>query len=255
MVQHIYWVWYSIGAVLLLTIGVPDALSFSNGVFLILYALCVIDLIYRNEQENVLSGQSVSRRGQRMWLMAILIWTGGMSVEWIGVHTGWPFGSYSYSYIFGPHLFSVPFTLGFAWIAVVGNAALLSGGGAGFKGKIYRAFKIGTWSLMMDLVLDPVAHDRKFWSWEVTGGFYGVPWTNFISWFVMGGLLSLVIPSLPYNPVLQRKGKMLYQMFILLFGLLAVQAGLYSSAAIAAIGILLAEGRHQYAVRKQVTAV
>ena len=255
MVQLIYWIWYSIGAVLLLTIGVPDALSFSNGMFLILYALCAVDLIFSKDVKNPLSDQSVSWwKKPRFWVMAVVIWTGGMGVEWVGVHTGWPFGSYHYSYLFGPHLFAVPFTLGFAWIAVVGNSALLSGGGAGWKSKGIRAIKTGAWALMMDLVLDPVAHHREFWSWEAVGGFYGVPWTNFVSWFVMGGLLSLFIPPIPKDPVVQRKAKVLYQLFILLFGLLALQAGLYGSAMIAALGILLAEGRHQYAVRKQVSA-
>ncbi|WP_211747417.1 carotenoid biosynthesis protein [Paenibacillus sp. Marseille-Q4541] len=255
MIQLVYWIWYSIGAVLLLTIGVPDALSFSNGLFLILYALSAIDLIFRNYEKNKLSDRSVRWwREPLMWLMAIVIWTGGMAVEWVGVHTGWPFGAYTYSHIFGPHLFAVPFTLGFAWIAVVGNSALLSGGGYGWKSKAMRAMKTGAWALMMDLVLDPVAHHRGFWNWEGAGGFYGVPWTNFISWFVMGGLLSFFIPPIPSDPVIQRRGKTLYQMFILLFGLLAVQAGLYGSGMIAALGILLAEGRHQYAVRKQVSA-
>ena len=49
MVQWVYWVWYAIGAILMLTIGVPEALSFSNGLFLVFYALCVLDLIYQKQ--------------------------------------------------------------------------------------------------------------------------------------------------------------------------------------------------------------
>ncbi|SDW85362.1 carotenoid biosynthesis protein [Paenibacillus sp. PDC88] len=253
MIQIVYWIWYSIGAVLLLTIGVPEYLNFSNGLFLVFYALCALSLVFGRQLNPAMSNQPHEWwRRPAVWLIAFLMWLGGMGVEWLGVHSGWPFGEYSYSFLFGFHVFSVPFTLGFAWIAVVGNAALLSGGGHGVRGRLIRALKVGTWALVMDLVLDPVMHQREFWSWEGVGGFYGVPWTNFASWFIMGAILSLLLPPIDYNPSLQRRGKLLYQMFILLFGLLALQDGLYGSTIIAAVAIFVAEGSHQYAVRKQV---
>ncbi|EBD8094888.1 carotenoid biosynthesis protein, partial [Salmonella enterica] len=59
MIQGLYWAWYIIGATLMLTIGVPDVLSFSNGLFLIFYALYVLDLIYQGRKRTRLSDQSV----------------------------------------------------------------------------------------------------------------------------------------------------------------------------------------------------
>lgn len=255
MIQGLYWAWYIIGATLMLTIGVPEQLSFSNGLFLVFYALYVVELIYQGRRRNVMSDQSVIWKKPGLWVSSAILWLGGMGIEWIGVHTNWPFGEYGYSDFFGVHLFSVPVTLGFAWIAVVGNSALLSGGGSTWKGKLIRAIKTGFWAILLDLVLDPVAHARGFWHWEAPGGFYGVPWTNYISWFIMGAFLSLFLPAMPADRSSLLRAKWLYQLFILLFGLLAWKEGITGSFIIALVGMLLAEGSWFYASRRKIKIV
>ena len=239
----------------MLTIGVPKLLSFSNGLFLVFYALYVVDLIYQGRRRNRMSDQSVIWKQPGLWVSSAILWLGGMGVEWIGVHTNWPFGEYGYSDFFGIHLFSVPLTLGFAWIAVVGNSALLSGGGSTWMGKLIRAIKTGFWAILLDLVLDPVAHARGFWHWEAPGGFYGVPWTNYISWFIMGAFLSLFLPAMPADRSSLLRAKWLYQLFILLFGLLAWKEGITGSFIIALVGMLLAEGSCFYDSRRKIKTV
>lgn len=239
----------------MLTIGVPEQLSFSNGLFLVFYALYVVELIYQGRRRNGMSDQSVIWKKPGLWVSSAILWLGGMGIEWIGVHTNWPFGEYGYSDFFGVHLFSVPVTLGFAWIAVVGNSALLSGGGSTWKGKLIRAIKTGFWAILLDLVLDPVAHARGFWHWEAPGGFYGVPWTNYISWFIMGAFLSLFLPAMPADRSSLLRAKWLYQLFILLFGLLAWKEGITGSFIIALVGMLLAEGSWFYASRRKIKIV
>lgn len=239
----------------MLTIGVPKLLSFSNGLFLVFYALYVVDLIYQGRRRNRMSDQSVIWKQPGLWVSSAILWLGGMGVEWIGVHTNWPFGEYGYSDFFGIHLFSVPLTLGFAWIAVVGNSALLSGGGSSWIGKLIRAIKTGFWAILLDLVLDPVAHARGFWHWEAPGGFYGVPWTNYISWFIMGAFLSLFLPAMPADRSSLLRAKWLYQLFILLFGLLAWKEGITGSFIIALVGMLLAEGSWFYDSRRKIKTV
>ncbi|MFK0524868.1 carotenoid biosynthesis protein [Paenibacillus illinoisensis] len=255
MIQGLYWAWYIIGATLMLTIGVPEQLSFSNGLFLVFYALYVVELIYQGRRRNGMSDQSVIWKQPGLWVSSAILWLGGMGIEWIGVHTNWPFGEYGYSDFFGIHLFSVPVTLGFAWIAVVGNSALLSGGGSTWKGKLIRAIKTGFWAILLDLVLDPVAHARGFWHWEAPGGFYGVPWTNYISWFIMGAFLSLFLPAIPAERSSLLRAKWLYQLFILLFGLLAWKEGITGSFIIALVGMLLAEGSWFYDSRRKIKIV
>jgi putative membrane protein len=202
-----------------------------------------------------MSDQSVIWKKPGLWVSSAILWLGGMGIEWIGVHTNWPFGEYGYSDFFGIHLFSVPVTLGFAWIAVVGNSALLSGGGSTWKGKLIRAIKTGFWAILLDLVLDPVAHARGFWHWEAPGGFYGVPWSNYISWFIMGAFLSLFLPAMPADRSSLLRAKWLYQLFILLFGLLAWKEGITGSFIIALVGMLLAEGSWFYDSRRKVKIV
>lgn len=244
VISRIFWVWYSVGAVLLVFMGVPESLKFSNGLFLVLYAGYALSILYKDEVYNQLSDRSVIRRRPvYLGLAAVLIWLCGMAVEWIGVNSGWLFGSYSYSDVLGPLVMGVPVTLGFAWIAVVVNAFLMSGRrrSAGSPSRVARAAETGTWAVLLDLVLDPVAQQSGYWNWSSAGGFYGVPWSNFLCWFGIGALLSCILPQEPLGPARVRQGKLLYQMILLLFGLVALRQDFWICTAIAAAGILMAE--------------
>lgn len=261
----LFWIWYSIGAILLLTIGVPKVLDFSNGLFLVFYALYALYLCHRADLFYKMSDQSVSVDTKPLWsrliFAGVIIWLGGMALEWLGVHSGWPFGEYSYTSVLGALIYGVPWTLGFAWIGVVAGGVLLSSSSSRQRidnqrhqhTGIYllvRACKVGVWIILLDLVLDPVAHARGFWHWANAGGFYGVPWSNFIAWFVVGGLLSMMLPRLILTVRILRHATFLYQGMLLLFGLLAWQAGIAGSMIAAVIGILLAEGSYRYDTRR-----
>ncbi len=258
----IFWIWYGIGAVLLLTIGVPKMLDFSNGLFLVFYALYALSLIRRSQPQYNMSDWSVSKREtitfSRLLMAAVLMWLGGMALEWMGVHTGWPFGEYEYSSILGGLVFGVPWTLGFAWIAVVSSGILLASGRAvtdSMRARLLRAVQVGVWIIILDLVLDPVADARGFWTWGGDSGFYGVPWSNFIAWFMVGGVLSLTIPIIRLDLSVARQSVFLYQGILFMFGLLAWQQGLIGSVIAGVIGIALAEGSYRYDRRQQVSRV
>lgn len=263
----LFWIWYSIGAILLLTIGVPKVLDFSNGLFLVFYALYALYLIHRADLFKEMSDQSVSSSVKPLWsrliISGVIIWLGGMGLEWLGVHSGWPFGEYEYTSVLGALMYGVPWTLGFAWIGVVAGGVLLSSSSrrdavdphrpATLNQGMYlliRACKVGVWVIILDLVLDPVAHARGFWHWAETGGFYGVPWSNFVAWFIVGGLLSMVLPRLILTLGILRQATFLYQAMLLLFGLLAWQADISGSMIAALIGIILAEGNYRYDTRR-----
>ena len=39
---------------------------------------------------------------------------------------------------------------------------------------------------VIDLLIDPLAaHPFKFWNWIETGSYYGIPFRNFLGWFVV----------------------------------------------------------------------
>lgn len=274
----LFWIWYAIGLALQLTIGVPPILDFSNALFLVFYALYALSLVRHKEVYSKLSDRSVS--GQRavsfsyLIAAAAIMWLSGMSLEWLGIHTGWPFGEYEYTNLLGSLVFGVPWTLGFAWISVVTSgilisSGLLSGNGANhrtvedgqsnqsavarsnWRYRMLRALLVGGWVIIMDLVLDPLAHASGFWHWSsTTGGFYGVPWSNFVAWFLIGGILSLTLPRLTLSRNVHRQAAFMYQAMLLMFGLLAWQKGIGGSAIVAVIGILIAEGSYRYDYRR-----
>lgn len=261
MVRTVFWVWYFIGALLLVLFSIPESLQFSSGLFLIFYAAYAGELVVKSQAGSLMADRSVSSlqelRKPSIWLPGVLIWTGGMAVEWLGVHTGHLFGAYEYSNALGPLFFGVPVTLGFAWIAVVCNAVLLSRdfGQSGWRFLGLRALQVGMWTVLLDLVLDPVAHARGFWTWESGGGFYGVPWSNFAGWLLIGSLLSLLLPNNRISPSAARRGTRLYQAFVILFGLVGLREGLPLCMAIAGLGAALAEGSLRYAGSRQVQKV
>jgi len=250
MIRVLFWGWYFIGALLLIIFSLPESLQFSNGLFLIFYAGYAMKLMYDGLELQIMSDQSVIIAPHPpLGLSAALIWLGGMTVEWVGVHSGKPFGIYEYSDILGPLVYGVPITLGFAWIAVVSSAVLISRefGLTGCRLTVVRALQVGLWTVIMDLVLDPVAHARGFWHWKTDGGLYGVPWSNFIGWFIVGAILSLTFWGIKVTRLSAHRGTRLYQAILILFGLLGLREGLPLCAVIAVLGALLAEGSLRYA--------
>jgi uncharacterized membrane protein len=60
----------------------------------------------------------------------------------------------------------------------------------------------------LDLIIDPVSvHIYKLWSWERGSGYFGIPWQNFLGWYLYGFLATFlfgfVARSIPvtFHPV------------------------------------------------------
>jgi putative membrane protein len=71
----------------------------------------------------------------------------------------------------------------------------------------------------------------------------------------MGAFLSLFLPAMPNDRSSLLRAKWLYQLFILLFGLLALKEGITGSFIIAIAGVLLAEGSWLYDSRRKIKTV
>ena len=117
----------------------------------------------------------------------------GFAVEQLGVHTGLPFGYYRYLGL-GPHVFGVPPLVAVAWAVLLAYTSQML-----TPLSLPRAGKaaIGAaWMVLFDLAIDPLAAGPlKSWVWLQPGGYYGVPWGNFLGWFLLSfGLLYCTRP-------------------------------------------------------------
>ena len=118
------------------------------------------------------------------WAIGLVVVTagGGLAAEAVGVATGYPFGSYSYSASLGPQVFDVPLVVPLAWTRLGGRFAPLVGGLA-----------LAAW----DVALDPqmVAAGRWTWSFPTPAlpGVPGVPLTNYAGWLGVGVVMMAVL--------------------------------------------------------------
>ncbi|SFB86997.1 putative membrane protein [Halobiforma haloterrestris] len=122
------------------------------------------------------------------------------AIEIVGVATDWPYGAFEYAIQLGPMLFdTVPVALPLFFIPLVLNGYLLA------------LLVLGDWSgtplvripaailavVAIDVVLDPAAVAIGFWSFE-SGGFYGVPLSNYGGW-VLSGTVAVALVDLAFD--------------------------------------------------------
>lgn len=113
-------------------------------------------------------------------------------LENLSILTGFPFGHYHYTYYLGPKLFLVPVAIGLAYFGmgylswmlarlILGKLAPAKVGSAVYTIPLLAGFLMVAW----DLTFDPLASTVSgAWIWEQGGGYFGVPFTNFIGWYL-----------------------------------------------------------------------
>jgi uncharacterized membrane protein len=115
----------------------------------------------------------------------------GNAMENIGVLTGLPFGRYHYTDVLGPKLFLVPLLIGPAYFGtgylswVQANLLLRTDRRTDQLAivvvPVVAAFIMVGWDLCFDPAASTIAH---MWIWEDGGGYFGVPLSNFLGWFL-----------------------------------------------------------------------
>jgi putative membrane protein len=122
-------------------------------------------------------------------LVAALILLLAWAVEHIGVITGFPFGTYSYTDVLAPKIAGVvPLAIPFAWLLVVPAAVGITEHLL-FKphtSTLTRVLMAALFALLLDITIEPVAvHINGYWVWDhdSVGGYYGVPPSNFVAWW------------------------------------------------------------------------
>ncbi len=148
-----------------------------------------------------------TRTARTFLIVAAVTW----GLEWLGSHTGFPFGGYTYTDALQPQLGGVPLLIPLAWFMMLvpswAVAALILGdnrrkvwGPAAFAA--ISALAITAW----DLFLDPQMVAWGFWTWENPNGYFGIPWVNYAGWVLTGVVVTgLIRPDrreLPLLPLL-----------------------------------------------------
>jgi uncharacterized membrane protein len=137
--------------------------------------------------------------GARHALALFVICTSvAFAMENLGIATGFPFGHYHFEVGRDlPRIGAVPLVVGPLWFgmgyfswAVAGvlleNADFrLKQNANTFVLPVAAAFVMSQWDLVMDA---PSATVSKAWVWHDGGGFYGVPWSNFLGWMLTSWL-------------------------------------------------------------------
>jgi putative membrane protein len=112
-------------------------------------------------------------------------------IEGIAVLTGFPYGEFEYGNSLGSLIFNlVPPSISFAYLPILLGSLFV----ASEKTIQNYSFSLITSFFMMlvDMVIDPAAVSIGFWSYNITGFYYGVPLSNFIGWFFTGYIYAMI---------------------------------------------------------------
>ncbi len=154
----------------------------------------------------------VANYGRHGLLASLLILLSTWLIEHIGTTTGFPFGAYQYTDVLLPKVVGVvPLAIPFAWLLVVPTSLVITerllharevrnGQSSVVPDKPKTLVKVlgaAFFAVLLDVTIEPVSvHVSGYWEWyDVVGGYYGVPLSNFVSWWVMSvffGWLLLV---------------------------------------------------------------
>lgn len=144
----------------------------------------------------------------------------GWLVEYVGSTTGVPFGAYTYTERLQPQVAGVPLLIPLAWFMLLPCAWTVAGSMSRNTGRwlfvIVSVLAFVAW----DLFLDPQMVTWDFWRWAEVGGYFGIPWSNYVGWAVASFVMTLVVrPSdKPLTPLLAIYGlTWFFEVFGLLF--------------------------------------
>lgn len=129
---------------------------------------------------------------KKAFLTIFIFSTLGLLIEFSALKTGLPYGYFNYGETAVFKIADIlPWTVGMSWaIFVLGAIGLNSF----IKNKsfVYKIFLTGFYLVLFDLVLDPGAVSINMWSYVKEGFWFGVPFQNFVGWFITGILASII---------------------------------------------------------------
>jgi putative membrane protein len=149
-------------------------------------------------------------RNAYFFLFFVLCYATGITTEIIGANTGKLFGQYQYTSILGTKVFGVPLIIGVNWfIAVYCSCTIIfllnewlykKFSGDMHPSQALRLFSFvfdaALLTTLFDYILEPTAVQLNYWQWLPAGA---VPVYNFVCWFIISAILSLVYHRLRFD--------------------------------------------------------
>lgn len=128
-----------------------------------------------------------------LWKLAGICFITGLGIEIIGVQSGLIFGNYQYGPVLGPKLLGTPLMIGVNWAMLVYGAGATINQLVPNKNNWLKAILGAILMTLLDVLIEPVAMELNFWSWENSI----VPLQNYIAWFfvalpLLGAYFQLV---------------------------------------------------------------
>jgi putative membrane protein len=131
---------------------------------------------------------------------AAIGYTLGLFFETMSVHTGFPFGPYYYTAVFGPGVFGVPYIIPLAWYVIVYLAYTIANLMIEQRPLVTGGTGQAVWLSMVgaavvtayDLALDPFMVTKvKAWVMLDPGNYFGEQFRGFAGWMLTAFSISL----------------------------------------------------------------
>lgn len=126
------------------------------------------------------------------WAFAGISFLTGFFVEVLGVATGQIFGSYQYGHALGLHLWNVPLTIGLNWLILIYTIGILLE--PYIRPWWLRALAMATLMVLTDVLIEPVAIQIDFWTWNSPS----IPLQNYVAWWVVAFFLAICFVKMPF---------------------------------------------------------
>lgn len=125
------------------------------------------------------------------WPIALFIALMAYVVEIAAVKTGLLFGRFEYGDVLGWKFFEVPPIIGIYWLILVWGGYSMA-----FSLKLpvgLRWLVAASLITLLDVLIEPVAEHYGVWTWD--NGI--IPFQNYIGWFVLSAILSIIFEFYP----------------------------------------------------------
>jgi uncharacterized membrane protein len=137
----------------------------------------------------------------------------GLLFEALSVRTGFPFGPYYYTEVFGPGIFGVPYIIPLAWYVIVYLGYMVTNlmihrqpvVTTGFAGAVWLSIIGALVVTAYDLAADPfMVQTIKAWVMINHGDYFGEQLRGFAGWtlvsFLIGAIVRVSHASMPIRP-------------------------------------------------------